>query len=291
MSRVRPVRPRPQPKALEAPNLPDRPGRWKLLLRRRRGLMRPLATLALLGMIGIGLAGTVQGLGTGTNWGEKFGSISGRLRLTLRQVVIEGREKTPEPLLRAAIGANTGDAILTLRLADMRARIETINWVQTATVERRLPGTLVIRITERSPFAIWQTEGSFRLIDRAGNVVADSNVQAFVGQLPVVVGRGAPAAAAALVEALAQQPSLQPRVSAATRIGERRWNLLLTNGTSVMLPEAAEAAALAKLVELQSSQQLLDRPLAIIDMRLPDRLVLRPAAEKPQPQPNQAKKT
>ena len=39
---------------------------------------------------------------------------------------------------------------------------------------------------------------------------------------------------------------------------------------------AQEAAALARLAELQASQALLDRPLAAIDLRLPDQLVLRP---------------
>jgi cell division protein FtsQ len=294
MSRVKPLRPRALPargRAIEAPNLPDRPGRWKLLLRRRRSLLRPLALLAVLAMLSIGLVGAVQGLGTGTNRNEKFGSVSGRAGLTVREVIVEGRQKTPESLLRAAIGAAPGDAILTLRLADMRTRIETINWVQSAIIERRLPGTLLVRITERSPFAVWQNDGNFRLIDRAGGVVADSDVSAFAGQLPLVVGLGAPAAAAALIDTLAGEPTLQTRVAAAVRIGERRWNLRMTNGTDVLLPEGAEAVALAKLAELQASQQLLDRPIAVIDMRLPDRLVLRPATEKPASPISQAKKT
>ena len=33
---------------------------------------------------------------------------------------------------------------------------------------------------------------------------------------------------------------------------------------------------MAKLAELQGSESLLDRPLAVVDMRLPDRLVVRP---------------
>lgn len=286
MPRVKPARAAARP----ALSLPDRPGRMKLLLRRRRNLLRPLALLCVLAMGAIALAGTVQGLGTGLNWSDKFASTTATLGLSLREVVIEGREKTPEPLLRAAIGASRGDPILALPLAQMRARIETINWVQSAVVERRLPGTLVVRLTERSPFAVWQHDGTFHLIDRAGNVVADSDVAAFAGQLPLVVGRGAPVAAASLLEAIAREPSLQPRVAAAVRIGERRWNLRMGNGTDVLLPEGAEAAALARLVALQAAQQLLDRPLATIDMRLPDRLVLRPMPDKAAPSA-QAKKT
>jgi cell division protein FtsQ len=69
---------------------------------------------------------------------------------------------------------------------------------------------------------------------------------------------------------------------AAVRVGERRWNLRLKNGADVMLPEGAETQALNKLMELQTTDALLDRPLAVVDMRLPDRLVVRPQTSSPQ---------
>ncbi len=105
------------------------------------------------------------------------------------------------------------------------------------------------------------------------------------GDLPLVVGAGAPEAATALLDALAAQPTLKPRVMAAVRVGERRWNLRMKNGTDVMLPEGADAPALARLAELQAADALLDRPLAVVDMRLPDRLVVRPQAPAACPPP------
>ena len=47
-------------------------------------------------------------------------------------------------------------------------------------------------------------------------------------------------------------------------------------GTDVFLPEGAEAAAIERLVALEKDHALLDRPLQVVDMRLPDRLVVRP---------------
>jgi len=46
-----------------------------------------------------------------------------------------------------------------------------------------------------------------------------------------------------------------------------------------MLPEGREAVSIDRLVALQQDHALLDRPLEVVDMRLPDRLVLRPRAE------------
>jgi cell division protein FtsQ len=103
--------------------------------------------------------------------------------------------------------------------------------------------------------------------------------------LPLIVGPGADRAAATLYDLLAAEAAVAERVQAMVRIGERRWNLRLHSGTDVLLPEIAEAAAIKRLAELQQEAKLLDRPLAAIDLRLPDRLVVRTNREAPETPP------
>jgi cell division protein FtsQ len=256
-------------------DIAHRPSRLKLMLRRQRRYIRP----ALWGLIGFTtviiftlLVRSAEPGGTLARVRDALGTAT---NLRVQQIIIEGRNNTPEPLLNAALGVHKGDAMLGFSLEGARQRIESLSWVEHVAVERRLPGTLVVSLTERRPFAIWQNQGKFVLIDRNGQVVANENVAAF-GELPLVVGAGAPESATALLDALSALPSLKSRMVAAVRVGERRWNLQLKNGIDVLLPEGAAPAALAKLMELESSQSLLDRPLAVVDMRLPDRLVVRP---------------
>jgi cell division protein FtsQ len=265
---------------IAAGRMPDRPGLLRLLWKRQRRLVRP--GLALCGLLAAGLAGygTVQAVGHGASFRERLGEATAQLGLRVQEVVIEGRQKTPEPLLRAALGVRSGDPILGFSLADARARVETINWVQSATVERRLPGTIVVQLTERRPFAVWQHQGRFELIDRTGATVTDSDVASFATQVPLVVGPGAPGAAAALIDMLAAYPQIASHMQAAVRVGERRWNLRMNNGADVLLPEGGEAPALARLMELQTGYALLDRPLQLVDLRLADRLVVRPQPDK-----------
>ena len=209
-------------------------------------------------------------------WRERLG---GHFGLKVAQIVVEGRVMTPEPLLQAAIGVHVGDPLLGFSLDSIRTRVESLTWVQSAAIERRLPGTLVVNLVERRPFAVWQNQGRFVLIDRAGQVVAPEDPAkdaAAFRVLPLVVGPGAPGHAAELLDLLATQPALRARVVAAVRVGERRWNLRLNTGADVLLPEGHEAAAIARLMEFQQAQELLDRPLQVLDMRLPDRLVVRP---------------
>jgi cell division protein FtsQ len=271
------------PRGLPRPRMPDRPGRWRLMWRRQRKLVKPGLALLVLGGVAIAGYTSVQATGQGNTFRERLGNASARLGLRVGNVVIEGRQKTPEPLLRAALGVHRGEPMLSFSVTDARARIETINWVRSATVERRLPDTIVVRLEERRPFAVWQLQGKFVLIDRAGDTVTESDVSAFASQLPLVVGPGAPTAAGTLIDALTAYPLIMGRVIAATRIGERRWNLRMNNGADVLLPENQEAAALAKLMELQTTHALLDRPLQVVDLRLPDRLVVRPQPDRTDP--------
>ena len=259
----------------------DRPNRLKLLLRRQSRLARPAAwgglgvCLALVALVTLHHAapgGALEALRA------RFGHVTANFGLRVADVRIEGRANTPEPLLRAAIGVKPGDPILGFSVEQARERIEKLSWVEHATVERRLPNLIVVAVQERRPFAVWQNQGKFVLIDRAGQVVTDSNVADF-RQLPLVVGAGAPEAAAPLIDALTERPALQARVVAAVRVGERRWNLLLKSGMTVMLPEGHEAVALERLVALDQDHKLLERPLQFVDLRLPDRLVVRAKAD------------
>ena len=263
--------------------LSDRPTRWQLIRRRQRRLLRPIAW----GLLGVALMAGVASLVRTVQPANSVATLRERVSagtgLLVQNVVIEGRSLTPETTLRAALGVSRGDKLLGFSLEAARARIEGLTWVQHATVERRLPGTVVVQLTERRPFAVWQTGGRFVLIDRTGQVVAEQDPvkdAAAFAVLPLVVGPGAPEYAASLLDQLAVQPVLRARVVAAVRVGERRWNLRLGNGADVLLPEGQEGPAMAKLMELHSTQALLDRPLQTLDLRLPDRLVVRPQPER-----------
>lgn len=261
----------------------DRPSGWRLALRRQRRLLKPAACIgaaAVVAMLVVGVfhSATTRRTGTLISMRERLGMATAASGLRVSEIIVEGRANTPEPLLWAAIGVNKGDPILGFSLEETRTRIESIPWVEHATIERRLPGTLVVSLQERRPFAVWQNQGKFVLVDRTGQVVTNQDVAQFP-HLPLIVGQGAPTSAAVLLDALRERPALSEKVVASVRVGDRRWNLHMTNGTDVMLPEGHEVVALDRLMALQQQHSVLDRPLAAIDMRLPDRLVFRPKPE------------
>ncbi len=270
----------------------DRPPKWKLFLRRQRWMLRPFAWICVVlavGGVGVVLLRNAQPGSTIAAMRGWVGVVTAQGGMRIKDIVIEGRANTPEPILRTALGVSKGDPIIGFSLEQARMRIEKLTWVAHATVERRLPGTVVVVLWERRPFAIWQNQGKYVLIDREGQPVTDEEVAKF-RDLPLIVGPGAPEAAGKLLDALIDRPEIQSRVVAAMRISERRWNLRMKNGTDILLPEGHEVEALDRLLTLQKDTALLDRPLEAIDMRLGDRLVLRPQPDKPAQTPVPPKK-
>ena len=168
----------------------DRLSRWDMNKRRLRRFVRPGAWIlfaVLVLSLGTAIVRSADPGGTALSFRERLGGATGFAGLRITEVVIQGRANTPEPLLRAALGVNKGDPILGFSVEQARKRIEELSWVEQATVERRLPNTVVVFLQERRPFAVWQNQGKFVLIDRAGQVVDNQDVAHF-RHLPLVVG-------------------------------------------------------------------------------------------------------
>ncbi len=210
--------------------------------------------------------------------------------LVVDDVLLEGRVNTPRRAVLRAVGVRRGQPILGLDPHSIARRVLAIGWVESVVVRRLLPATLHVRIVERAPMALWQNKGRLALIDRGGVVLTRRGLAKFSALL-TVVGGDAPRHTPALLTMIAVDPKLAGRVRAAVRVGGRRWNLRFDNGVDVSLPGRDAALAWARLGRLERKHGLLGLDIKAIDLRLPDRLIVR---RKPGPAPvarQQGKKT
>lgn len=194
----------------------------------------------------------------------------------VEEVLVTGRRASDPEALLAALGTQRGAPILAIDLQESREAMLALPWVEDATIRRRLPDTLLIRMEERRPLAIWQNARRLHLLDTEGAVVPVDDLSPF-RTLPLVVGPDAPGHARELLAALERVPGLAARVSASVRVSERRWDLHLDNGVRVHLPETGFAPALQRLAEMQQQADLIDRDIRAIDLRQGDRVVIRQA--------------
>ena len=137
-----------------------------------------------------------------------------------------------------------------------RQRLEAIDWVASATVERRLPDTLYVTLKERRAVAIWQNGAEYTLIDRDGRTVRASRMPPGAETLLLLGGAGAPEHVGELLLLLAYEPAVARQLRAAVWVGQRRWNLILTNGVEIWLPEEDAVAALKQLAKLDGAAQV-----------------------------------
>jgi cell division protein FtsQ len=210
--------------------------------------------------------------------------------LTVQTVLLEGRRNAPRGAVTRAVGLKRGDAMLGFDPAAIRGRLLALPWVRDASVERRLPGTVNIRIKERRPLALLQRDRRLALIDEAGEEISGANLGKF-RSLMIVVGKDAAQHAPTLIAMLGSEPALANKVSAAVRIGKRRWNVRLNGGVEVKLPETDAHAAWRRLARLEARHRLLARDIRNIDMRLPDRLIVRTGEDGTVAKPAKGKKT
>jgi cell division protein FtsQ len=265
-------------------------------LRRRRERRRAFLRLSLRAGLPAVLLAAVAGSGVWawqSGWVARQGQqvshaavdAAAKAGLTLDQVVVSGRNRTRTDSILAALGVRQGGPILGFDPARAKQRLEALPWVKTAVVERRLPGSVRIALTERAPLALWQLDGALSVIDRDGEPI-DRAAPEDHADLPLVVGPGAPDHAEKLLALLASEPELNARVKAAVRVRDRRWNIVLRNGVEVQLPAETPSRAWSRLAAIERKHGVLQRDVRMIDLRLPDRMVVRMApGSKPMSEP------
>lgn len=199
---------------------------------------------------------------------------------TVSRITISGHIETSPSDVMDALGIRYGMPIFELRLSELKTRVESLDWVESATVVRALPGTIHITIGEREPYAIWQYQGQLYVISAEGTVISSASVDHY-GHLPHVVGLGAQRNARDLFLALEAVPTIAPRVRYGVRVSDRRWDLHFDSGVVVQLPENNLVAALHALARLEAEHRLLARAIETVDLRLEDRIVVLPRSAQP----------
>lgn len=217
---------------------------------------------------------------------QEAAEIGGHFGLTVAQVTLEGRLNAEREDILAALEIERGMPLFAFDPHEAKRRLEALPWVAHAAVERRAPGAIHVQIVEREPFALWQQDRHLAVVDRAGVVLAERNLERF-GDLLLLVGHDAPRRAGELLEIIATEPELARRVTAAVRVGGRRWNVLLDDAIEVKLPEEEVVAAWNRLARLERANGLLARDVSAIDLRLSDRLMVTLPNELPvKPRPD-----
>ena len=90
---------------------------------------------------------------------------------TVKQIELEASGRPGPDEIRTLCGIRPGMNMLTLDTEGVSRRLETHPWIQHASVVKRLPDQVLIKVREREPAVLAGVEGTLYYMDAEGNVL------------------------------------------------------------------------------------------------------------------------
>jgi cell division protein FtsQ len=199
------------------------------------------------------------------------------LGFRIAAVALSGEKEVSREEILTTAGVTGRASLLFLDADAARAHLMANPWIADAAVLKLYPDRLQITITERQAFALWQKNGRVSVIAADGTVLEPFVERRYIG-LPLVVGAGAEHEAKDFLAIIDRYPGIRSQVRASILVAQRRWNLRLTNGLDIDLPETNVDQAMDRLVALDRDKKLLSRDITLVDLRLADRVTVRLSA-------------
>lgn len=206
-----------------------------------------------------------------TDFGDRIAYFAG---FEIADADVRGHNRLRREQVLAAAGITQHTSLVLLNADVARDKLKSNPWIADAVVRKYYPNKLEIVVTEREAFALWQRDGKLSIVARDGTVLEEVSA-ARPEKLPLVVGEGAARVAHDFLSVLDRFPAIKAEVYGAVYIAERRWNLRMTNGIDVRLPENNLIAAFEALTRLSRDQKIFSRDIEMIDLRIPGQVIVR----------------
>ena len=210
-----------------------------------------------------------------TKWSEGYEMVAARPELQVTNIVFPNVSDDLQQQILTVTGLEMPISALKLDVLGVKAAIESLDAVKTAEVRVLANGELEILTVERTPVIVWRDGDILRLVDADGHRVADIARRTARSELPLIVGLGAELAVTEAVNLVEVATPIVDRLRGLVRVGERRWDLVLDRGQTIMLPEFGAVTALRRVMALHQAEDLLNRDVTVVDMRNGARPVLR----------------
>lgn len=202
-------------------------------------------------------------------------SIETRPEFMVKLMAVEGASAVLADTVRKLIPVDFPISSFDLDLEAMQDRVAALDVVKSVDILIRPGGVMEVNVTEREPVLVWRRTGALELVDATGHRVATLVERSARSDLPLIAGWRANNKVEEALAILAVAAPLAPRLRGLVRVGERRWDLVLDNGPTILLPETEPVLALSQVLALDETDDLLARDVTHVDMRDPRRPTLR----------------
>lgn len=206
-------------------------------------------------------------------------SIEERPEFMVNLMAVDGAGTSVASDIREIVPIDFPVSSFDLNLETIRQTIVGLDPVKEASVRIRPGGILQIDVIERVPALVWRTREAIELLDETGAHVAFVEARADYPDLPLIAGEGADKYVTEAAQLFAAAKPLGARMRGLVRVGERRWDVVLDRNQRILLPVSDPIQALERVIELSEVDDMLERDVTVIDMRLARRPTLRMSQE------------
>lgn len=202
-------------------------------------------------------------------------SIEQRPEFMVNLMAIDGAGQDLAQDIREVVPVDFPSSSFDLDIDRIRDIIAGLDPVKSASVRIRPGGILQVDVTERRPAVLWRTRDGLEMLDETGARVGDLESRSDRADLPLIAGEGANTQTAEALALIAATRPLGNRLRGLVRVGQRRWDVVLDRDQRIQLPEERPVRALERVIALDEVQDLLERDVAVVDMRLGERPTVR----------------
>lgn len=160
-----------------------------------------------------------------------------------------------------------GSSLWSISVEEIKDKVSSISFVKSATVKAKLPNVLYISIVKRQPYALWWDYKNFFLVDAEGIVVSDHVTNEDRKKYMFVVGENAASNLSNIAGALTSS-KINSKIVSLRFVSNRRWDIILSDGTLIKLPERNPGDAVVLFDRLLDLKLGLIMNKTVIDMRL-----------------------
>lgn len=198
-------------------------------------LFRLLAWAFALTLLALPVVGVLNGSFASDRWPLRHLELNAELRRV-----------SAEQIQRVAM-QHTGEGFFALSLTDLRDALVQLPWVESVQVRKRWPDTVVVKLLEFQPYAIWDERA---LVSRSGRLFEVPGIESLAG-LPRLSGPDDAVATVVNFHADAVRALEVARLGVErTRLSDRgSWTVVVDGGAELVLGRHEAAERLARFAD------------------------------------------
>lgn len=208
------------------------------------------------------------------SWREFKENIKNRPEFLINLIKIDGVDRIMLSDVRNAMNIDLPVSSYDVNLQDLKLKVQLLKAVEQ--VELYIAENIIhVEILERKPAVFWQNNKGLEILDANGVSIDTAANRKKQNNLPLIAGHGANNYVKEALFIYQNTDLFLNEIIGLVRVGNRRWDIILTGKRRVMLPAQDIALILNNIAVLNKSYELSSLNFSVLDFRNIDRMTIR----------------